>query len=107
MKMILMAKKARCPTSKERLQHQLFLEDLQGLALEFLNEDGAKLIIESAHESATYLVMLANRNEEDCPGLRQYLEMHILLAIITDGTNYANEQIRQRIADGKKDRSLS
>lgn len=96
---LLKAIKMKCPNSEERLRHQGLVENLHKSLARVFSEDVARKAAEQSYEASAYVTMLANRNEEDCPGLRQYIELNILAEIIEGGIGAINEQLHERDRD--------
>lgn len=91
-----MGRKAPCPTQEQRLKHQDFIEELEEMAIEMLGKDNADNLIQATREASVGIVMMVRRNEEDCPGLGQYLQMHMMLKVMLDGADGIHEQLLKR-----------
>lgn len=100
---MLKARMLPCPTEEERLLHQQALEDLQAISREVLSEDRTRLLIESVYEASAYIIILVKRNEEDCPGIRQRIELDLYAKVLADGMEALHEQLLKGIEDGVED----
>ena len=95
-----MGRKAPCPTQEQRINHQDITEELHGIAVEILGREDADNLMQATFEASVGVIMLVKRNEEDCPGLRQYIQMHMLLKVMLDGA----DEIHEQLLEGQKRR---
>lgn len=96
-----MGRKAPCPTQEQRIKHQEITEEIQTLAIKMLGKENADNLMQATHEASFGVIMLVKRNEDDCPGLRQYIQMHMLLSVMLDGA----DEIHEQLLEGQKRRA--
>ena len=102
-----MGTKAPCPTKEQRLRHQDFVEELQDIAIKMLGRENADNLMQATHEASAGIVLLVRRNEEDCPGLRQFIQLHMLLKVMLDGADEIHEQLLKRAKRRVENSALS